>query len=123
MNMQISDIIMHMIGIDLIDIRRIEKIYNKYQQQFLQHIFTPYEQKLIQEKHHDINFIAKRWAGKEAGIKALDKKISWLDIEITNSQTGAPIMRILHPAYSNIKIHLSLTDEYPYAQAICFLQS
>lgn len=108
------------LGTDLIDIRRIEAVLKQYKTRFLERIFTPAEIKLIEQKQFDCNFIAKRWAGKEAAIKAMSGKVSWHDIQITNDSSGKPIINI-SPTRSMISskiiAYISLTDEYPYAQA------
>lgn len=99
------------IGTDIIDIRRIEKAMQN--PDFIKRILTANEQ--MDPRCKDANYIAKRWCGKEACIKAFDKKIGFQDIEISNSITGQPLVKIL--TQRQAKVLISLSDEHPYAIA------
>jgi holo-[acyl-carrier protein] synthase len=124
------------IGNDLVDIRRIESVLLRFGSRFEQRIFTTNEQKYA-HKHEgaDIKAIAsiyaKRFAAKEACAKALAtgmfEGVAWRDIEVIKKPSGAvgiclagkALARLqeLTPTGMKAQIFLSLSDEYPYAQA------
>jgi holo-[acyl-carrier protein] synthase len=121
------------IGIDLIDIRRIEEALANSGEKFEQRIFTQAEC----DKAHSragagakivASTYAKRFAAKEACIKALaTRHITWHDMEITNSDDGVPMLTLhndakkrlesMTPAGHTSRIFLTMTDAYPFAQA------
>lgn len=123
------------IGIDLVDIRRIEKSLQR-SERFEEKLFTESERKKARGRKKAGKKIvaatyAKHFAAKEACAKALglgfQEKISWQDMEIKNLPSGAPAMHLKGAALKRLKsltpkgreaiIHVSLSDEYPYAQA------
>jgi holo-[acyl-carrier protein] synthase len=130
------------IGTDLTDIRRIEKTLERYGEAFENRIFTVREQKKAKSRKNAgkktmAATYAKRFAAKEACAKALGtgmkKGITWHDIEITNAGSGYPSL-ILHgearlylksitPKGLTAKIHLSVSDEYPFAQAMVVIEA
>ena len=101
------------IGTDLVDIRRIEKLYKKFGSKFAEKILTKNELK----KFKEIDYLAKRFAAKEAIAKALGTgigKVKFHDIEISNNKAGKPIVKIKN---CKTQVHLSIADEPPYALA------
>lgn len=101
------------IGTDIVEIARIQRIVSsENRDDFLKKIFTPKEIAIISKKEFCARFIAKRWAGKEACIKAMDAQISWHDVQIFNTSTGQPFVEC-----SDRKIMISLSDESAYAIA------
>ena len=129
------------IGIDLVSVSRIEDLMRKFGQKFAQKIFTAAEIARAEKIAFDDNFApraifyAKRFAAKEAFVKAcglgIGRGIDFHDIEISNDALGKPIIKILNNkeeflhklfAVEKIKIHLSLTDEQPLAQAMVLLE-
>ena len=115
------------IGCDIIDVRRIEVLINKYSDKFFDRIFT--KQEIIQGKSintiNSISHFAKRFSAKEAYAKAtnfgIGKNISLKDIEILNDNKGAPFFN-KHPFQSqNINAFLSMSDELPYAMSYVIL--
>jgi len=130
------------IGTDLTDIRRIEKTLARYGEQFENRIFTPREQKKAKSRKNAgkktvASTYAKRFAAKEACAKALGtgmkKGITWHDIEMVNAEGGYPTL-VLHgearlylkkitPKGMSAKIHLSVSDEYPFAQAMVVIEA
>ena len=122
-------------GIDLVDIRRIEYSLLRFGERFENRIFTPAEQKYARKGKGDTRAIAsiyaKRFAAKEACAKALGtgfgQGVSWRDIEVIKNDaggvginlSGAALKKLtaLTPKGMKPQIFLSLTDEYPYAQA------
>ena len=119
------------IGSDLCDIRRIEKMLQKHGDRFKQRIFTPTEIARAERKSHIANTYAKRFAAKEACAKALGTGLSrgvfWRDMGVVNLRSGAPTMTLTGGAFARLleitpegrtaQIHLTMTDEYPLAQA------
>ena len=124
------------IGTDLVDIRRIENSLQRYGERFENRIFTPAEQQYARRsKNADIRSIAatyaKRFAAKEACYKALNisrnNNISWQNIEVIKNENGATEIKLsgaaknhlqaITPKGAQAKIFVSLSDEYPYAQA------
>lgn len=82
------------LGVDLVDIERIETALKKYQHRFLNRIFTPDEITYCLSKPHPAIHFAARFAAKEAISKALGtgigKHLGWQDITITSSPSGKP---------------------------------
>lgn len=127
-------------GIDLLDIRRLEKIVDRYGDRFKERYFTAGEIALAdsrQETENDFMVFAKRYAAKEACAKALGTGfidgIYMKDIEVTNDGLGKPSL-VLHggalsrlddivPEGKTAILHLSLTDEPPYAQAQVIIEA
>lgn len=113
------------LGIDLCDIRRVEKLFARHGARFTQKYFTPAEYDYAMAQPHPVAALAKRWAAKEAAAKALGTGfrdgLFMRDIEIVNGKSGKPSLKFhgraaqLKP--SNSEFHLALTDEYPYALA------
>ena len=127
------------VGIDLVDIFRIDRILEKYPRQFAKRVLGKrelgtYEKILFSElrpKEKANRFIAKRLAAKEAVSKAfgtgLRGQISLKTIEVLNDSLGKPYV-VVSPLKDKItlpyfkKIHISLTDENNFAQAIAILE-
>ena len=125
------------IGADILDIRRIEKTINRFGDRFKKKIFTENEIKKCEARKLSTNCYAKRYAAKEAASKALGtgfrKGVFWKDLEVSNLPSGQPTI-IFHngakdylthliPAKKKALINLTITDEYPYAQAIVIIES
>ena len=125
------------IGTDLCDIRRIENSIEKYGDRFKAKIFTDREREYCESKSGSGSYYAKRWAAKEAVAKALagarTKSLSWQDVEVINDPSGRPVVKLYRGALRRMKsrlpdghkgkVHLSLTDDYPYAQAFAVLEA
>ena len=124
------------IGADIIDIRRIEKTINRFGNKFKKRIFTDKEINKCEGRKLSINCYAKRYAAKEAASKALGtgfrKGVFWRDLEVSNLPSGQPTI-IFHGgakkqlesislANNKPNINLTITDEYPYAQAIVIIE-
>ncbi len=121
-------------GIDLVDVRRIQKLMGEHEARFIEKYFTPYEASYIQQFNSlekRALSLAKRFAAKEACAKALgtgfQNGVAMKDLEIKNDVLGKPVMTISGKALELVEkscqagqtasIHLSMTDEPPYAQA------
>lgn len=109
------------IGIDIIEINRIEKIINRWGDNFLNHVFNTeeieYSRKFINPAQH----FAARFAAKEAIYKALKNQINvtWKDITILNDAAGRPYCKLNDKTFNDkILISLSHSDNYAVANAI-----
>lgn len=107
------------IGVDIVAIKRIEKIYNKSGERFLHKILTAKERELFHSKAFPTRYLAKRFAAKEAFAKAIGtgfgKNLSFQDVEIINNSSGKP--EIFQRYDQSLKIDLSLSDEKEMAIA------
>ena len=121
-------------GVDIIDNRRIEKaIKNK---NFINKIFTNKEKEFSKKKKvKKINYFAKRFAAKEAFLKAIGTGISngfsFKDITVLNDKEGKPLIELAKKIdlfikkkfkVKNYKIYLSISDEMKYSIAYVILQ-
>ena len=118
------------IGTDIVNIKRMEKSFNKNINTFKKKIFSKNEILYCDKKKRPASFYAKRFAAKEALSKALGtgirKGINFKDIEILNNNMGKPFIKLKGSTADflkkkikskNYKIHLSLSDDSPWAQA------
>ncbi|MAZ76208.1 MAG: holo-ACP synthase [Micavibrio sp.] len=127
-------------GIDLIDIRRIETLLEKHGARFKERYFTMAEVQLVEERAasgRDILTLAKRFAAKEACAKALGTGfidgLKMQEIEVCLDKKGKPYLCLngkaqdlaqnLTPKGMKTILHLSLTDEPPYAQAQVIIEA
>ena len=120
------------IGNDIVDIRRIERTLERYGDRFVARIFTEVEQQKSERRRLRVESYAKRFAAKEACSKALGtgfrRGVYWRDLGVVNLPSGRPTMaltggaaehlRQLTPQGYEPRIDLTITDEYPLAQAI-----
>ena len=115
------------IGTDIVNIKRIKKAIYK-NKNFKQRIFTKFEINICKKRVNQIHCFAKRFAAKEALFKAIGihNKIYFHDVEIKNNSSGLPNFKITGKSFKNLKkifknkkfkIHLSLSDEDPWAVA------
>jgi holo-[acyl-carrier protein] synthase len=123
------------IGNDLCDIRRIEKSLERFGDRFIQRVFTEIEQKRSEGRATRAASYAKRFAAKEACAKALGtglrRGVFWRDMGVVNVRGGKPTLALtggalarlqeITPAGMSAQIDLTLTDEYPLAQAIVII--
>lgn len=125
------------LGSDLIDIRRIEKSLATYGARFTNRVFTEVEQEKSDARHQRAASYAKRFAAKEACAKALGTGISrgvfWRDMGVVNLPGGKPTMKLTYGALAQLHsmmpsgyepvIHLTITDDYPLAQAFVIIEA
>ncbi len=118
-------------GVDLIDIRRIDRTIDRFGERFIKRIFTKNERIRSDKKQKRIESYAKRFAAKEACSKALGTGfrlgVYWKNIEVVNEKSGKPTLKLTGGAYKRLKkltpigsthnISLSITDDFPWAQA------
>jgi holo-[acyl-carrier protein] synthase len=122
------------IGSDILDIRRIERTIERHGDRFLERIFTTAERAKAERRTERIRAAtyAKRFAAKEAASKALGTGflagVFWRDLGVVNLPSGQPTLRLTGGAAERLKaitpaghgavIALTMTDEFPYAQAM-----
>ena len=125
------------IGSDLSDIRRIQASLYRCGARFTQRCFTELERRRSDRKPDPAASYAKRFAAKEACAKALGTgmrgAVYWRDMGVVNLPSGQPTMALtggaltrlnsLVPEGCEARIHLSLTDEHPYAQAFVVIEA
>lgn len=125
------------IGSDLVDIRRIEETLERFGNRFTQRCFTDIEQARSDRRASRAASYAKRFAAKEACAKALGTGIrmgvAWRDMGVVNMPGGRPTMALagkaalrleeLTPIGQTALIHVTITDDYPYAQAFVVIEA
>lgn len=127
-------------GIDLLDIRRLEKIMARHGARFKERYYTANEIATAESRKvagTEMLAFAKRYTAKEACAKALGtgfiEGIFMRDIEVTNDDLGKPSLTLYNgalarlkemtPAGKEVSLHLSLSDEPPYAQAQVIIEA
>ena len=125
------------IGSDITDIRRIEKVIERHGERFLARIFTDTERARAERRAKSVETYAKRFAAKEACAKALGTGMRagvwWRDMGVVNLPSGRPTMKLtggalrqlegITPQGFEARIDVSLTDEYPLAQAFVVISA
>jgi holo-[acyl-carrier protein] synthase len=123
------------IGNDIVDIRRIEATIERFGARFINRVFTDIERAKSDRRATRAASYAKRFAAKEACSKALGtgfrKGVYWRDMGVVNEPSGRPTMVLtggakrwlddLTGAGRVASIHLTITDEFPYAQAFVII--
>ena len=125
------------LGNDLIDIRRIEKSIARYGERFLNRVYTDIERAKSDRRAQRAASYAKRFAAKEACAKALGTGLNhgvfWRDMGVVNLPGGKPTMALtggalkrlekITPAGHRAQIDLTITDDFPLAQAIVIISA
>lgn len=125
------------IGSDLANIERIQGTLDRFGDRFKNRVFTPTEQSKAERRKDVAGTYAKRWAAKEACSKALGTGlamgISWIDMAVENLPSGQPTMTLtgwaaerlaeMTPAGHTAHIHVTLTDDHPWAQAFVVIEA
>ena len=125
------------LGSDLIDIRRIEKSIERFGDRFIDRIFTDIEKAKSDKRAQRAASYAKRFAAKEACAKALgtglNRGVFWRDMGVVNLPGGKPTMKltggalqrleVITPAGYTAVIDLTITDDFPLAQAIVIISA
>ncbi|MEH6833308.1 MULTISPECIES: holo-ACP synthase [Falsihalocynthiibacter] len=125
------------IGSDLANIERIQGTLDRFGDRFKNRVFTEVEQRKAERRRDVAGTYAKRWAAKEACSKALGTGlamgISWKDMAVSNLRTGQPVMEVtgwakerlaeMTPAGHTAIIHVTLTDDHPWAQAFVVIEA
>lgn len=126
------------LGQDLADIRRFEATLERFGERFTQRVFTPTERALADRRRRRAETYAKRFAAKEACAKALGtgvprQGVHWQHMGVVNLPGGQPTLvltggaaarlQAITPSGLAARIHLTLTDDYPYAQALVMIEA
>ncbi len=125
------------LGSDLSDIRRIEASLERFGERFTHRVFTEIERARSERKQDRAASYAKRFAAKEACAKALGtgmrRGVFWRDMGVVNMRSGQPTMALTGGALARLNemtppghtavVHLSLTDDHPYAQAFVIIEA
>ncbi|MCB2095294.1 MAG: holo-ACP synthase [Rhodobacteraceae bacterium] len=125
------------IGTDLANIDRIQGVLDRHGDRFRNRVFTPVEQRKAEQRRDKAGTYAKRWAAKEACSKALGTGlrmgISWKDMAVSNLRTGQPVMQLtgwaaerlaeMTPQGHEAIVHVTLTDDHPWAQAFVVIEA
>lgn len=123
------------LGNDIIDIRRVEKTLERHNERFTKRVFTEIEQAKSDRRLNRAASYAKRFAAKEACAKALGTGLSrgvfWRDMGVVNLPGGKPTLALTGGAAKRLAeitpdghepdIHLTITDDFPTAQAIVII--
>lgn len=116
-------------GVDIIEIDRIQKSIERYEDRFLNKIYTSTEIEYCSDKADKFRRFAARWAIKEAVYKALmkfDETIAWKDISVKNDDDGAPVLedleKITRIKEMGISIHITLSHSNNYAVAMAIAE-
>jgi holo-[acyl-carrier protein] synthase len=125
------------LGNDIIDIQRVGRTIDRYGERFLDRVFTETERRKSDARVQRAASYAKRFAAKEACAKALGtglrQGVYWRDMGVVNLSSGRPTLvltggaaeqlkRITPPGFE-ARIDLTLTDDYPLAQAIVIISA
>ena len=125
------------IGSDLIDIRRIENSLERFGERFIDRVYTPIERARSEQRKQRAASYAKRFAAKEACAKALgtglNRGVFWRDMGVVNLPGGKPTMHLTGGAQARLEqltpdghhavIHLTITDDFPLAQAFVIMEA
>ena len=125
------------IGTELANIERIQGTLDRFGDRFRNRVFTDIEQRKAERRKDTAGTYAKRWAAKEACSKALGTGlrmgIAWKDMAVTNLETGQPVMHLtgwaaqrleeMTPVGHEALIHVTLTDDHPWAQAFVVIEA
>ena len=125
------------IGTDLANIDRIQGVLSRHGDRFRNRVFSETEQAKASRRKDEAGTYAKRWAAKEACSKALGTGlrmgIAWRDMSVTNLSSGQPVMEVtgwaknrldkMTPSDHEAVVHVSLTDDHPWAQAYVVIEA
>ncbi len=125
------------IGSDLANIERIEGTLKRFGDRFIQRVFTDAEQAVANRRKLVNETYAKRWAAKEACSKALGTGlrmgVAWREMGVVNLRSGQPTMELTGSALKRLQdltpeghdphIHVTLTDDHPWAQAFVVIEA
>ena len=125
------------IGTDLANIDRIAGTLDRFGDRFRHRVFTPTELAKAARRKDEAGTLAKRWAAKEACSKALGTGlamgISWRDMAVSNLRSGQPVMELtgwaaerlsaMTPPGHHAVVHVTLTDDHPWAQAFVVIEA
>ena len=124
------------VGTDLVNIERIRKVLDRFGDRFEERVFSKIEIQKSRGRYDPSSSYAKRWAAKEACSKALGtglgRGVSWKEMHIVNLSSGKPelvvegkakdFLTAMTPRGYTSKIHVTLTDDFPWAKATVIIE-
>ncbi len=117
------------VGLDIIELERIERAHKRYREKFAARFLTENEQKSLAGRADKMAFLSGRFAAKEAALKALgalfDSGVYLRDLEIVNDRHGKPSARFpkrLEKKLAGYSLHLSITHSHKTAAAVAVLE-
>ena len=121
------------IGVDIVDVSRIQKMFDKYGQHFAERILCKEEMQGFSKVTNPVSLLAKRFAAKEAAAKALGtgmrEGVGFQSFQITHDALGKPELTFHHAALQKIhflkvsRTHITISDEKNYAVGFVTLES
>lgn len=126
------------IGNDLCNIERIEKTLERFGERFENRVYTETEIALARRRKRTAETYAKRFAAKEACAKALGtgvprRGVHWKHMGVVNLPSGKPTVALTGGAAERLKditpeghdatVHLTITDDYPWASAVVMIEA
>lgn len=125
------------LGSDLCDIRRIQSSLDRFGDRFTDRVYTEVEKRKCEARADRAGGYARQFAAKEAGAKALGtgiaRGISWKEIGVVNQASGQPTLALTGKAAERLaalmppghvaNVHVSLTDDHPYAMAFVVIEA
>ncbi|HAU13308.1 MAG: holo-ACP synthase [Pseudomonadales bacterium] len=121
------------IGTDIVTVSRMAENLERMGDRFARRLLTETEYKEYEKKHNGAAYLAKRFAAKEAAVKAMGtgfaEGITWKHVAVCNDDKGAPFLELSGPASDKAKVlgvvraHLSISDEKEHAVAFVILES
>jgi len=121
------------IGTDIVTVARMAENLQKTGDRFARRLLTDSEYVEFEKKHNGASYLAKRFAAKEATVKAMGtgfaEGITWKHVCVSNDEKGAPFIELSGPAQERAlsmgvqRVHVSLSDEKEHAVAFVILES
>tara|TARA_B100001123_G_scaffold448146_1_gene608042 strand:- start:2156 stop:2560 length:405 start_codon:yes stop_codon:yes gene_type:complete len=125
------------LGNDLIDIRRVGRTLDRFGERFVKRVFTDIEREKAERRKNRASTYATRFAAKEACSKALGtgfrKGVYWRDMGVVNLPSGKPTIVLAGGALKRLEsitpigmaaqVDLTITDDYPLAEAIVLISA
>ena len=116
-------------GVDILEVARIEKAWQRYGSRFAERILTLQERHEFHQSQHPVRFLAKRFVAKEAASKALgtgfQQGLSWQHIEVRHDRLGKPLLYLSLPKHFVVpkQCHISLSDSEHQVIAFVVLEN
>lgn len=116
------------VGVDLVEVARIARVYNAHGERFLARCFTPDEQALVRARRDPAAALAARFAAKEAFQKVYPETLQWTDVGVILDARGAPQLRFSPQVAARMsaekwRAHVSLTHARDHAAAVVVLET
>ena len=121
------------IGVDLVNAKRIQHLYQKYGDRFPKRILDEDEMKLFENSKNKERYLCNAFAGKEAAVKALgtgfSQGVHWKDFGLSRKSSGQPQLHYtkkIKEKFNSLGIsssHISISDEDPWSIAMVVLET